>query len=716
MGTDLRRSPKYTFGAFEADATSGELRKHGIRIRLSGQPFQILLALISKPGDVVAREELRSMLWQDRTFVDFDHSLNAAVNKLRAALGDSADSPRFIETLPGRGYRWIYPLSRDSTDSAQPPAAPGRTPAVWPLSIAAAVAFALLAGWWVGIRSRPPSESQVVQFEIPIPQGEVVEPAIGRRGMAVSPDGKHVAFSTLGADGLFTLWVRDLSRLDARPVPAGKGAHTLFWGANEGALYFSVLGGLKKWTSGDAPVQLLQSFPDLILTGAQQRDGRLLLSGRSRTYTLDQATGRVSSGGGSPTIHLQVLPGSDDMLFAEYDPAKALWRTRIGPAGSSNGPIPVEAVSHAEYAGGFLFYIRNGSLVAQRFDLDNRRITGDAQVVAAKVFNAQPTGAADFSVSGNTLVYRPFVPDSEMRWVDRRGRTIGRLGPSAASLRHVRLSPDGTRASTVIYEVERGESDAWVFDVRTGEGRRVTARPGLTEGTVFAPNGNQLAYSKAASAPPRLRLRELREGAAEEMLPQEFFQIATDWSRDGRFIAFTNTAHKGIESEREGNVTLIDLKRGRRLIPILNSPFHETGLVFSPDGNWIAYITNDSGKPEAYVHRFEVSATPRLAGERTLISTGGALQVRWAGDGRELFYLGMDNRVHSVRLTFGGPGPKVAGREDLFELDLRARTAAHGDSYFDVAPDGQKFLVPAVIKGVQPGYVVVKNWRGLLAE
>src|SRR6185312_12839838 len=107
MATQPKSPARHVFGPFEVDASAGELRKRGVRLRLSGQPFQILLALLAHPGEVVAREQLREQVWGETTFVDFEHGLNAAMNKLRRALGDSAEKPRYIETVPGRGYRFI---------------------------------------------------------------------------------------------------------------------------------------------------------------------------------------------------------------------------------------------------------------------------------------------------------------------------------------------------------------------------------------------------------------------------------------------------------------------------------------------------------------------------------------------------------------------------------------------------------------------------------
>src|SRR5713226_7649258 len=113
MALERQRPAILRFGTFEVDLRAGELSKQGKRIKLQDQPFRVLSALLQRPGDVVTREELRAQIWPEDTFVDFDNSLNTAINKLREALGDSADNPRFIETLPRRGYRFLAPISVD---------------------------------------------------------------------------------------------------------------------------------------------------------------------------------------------------------------------------------------------------------------------------------------------------------------------------------------------------------------------------------------------------------------------------------------------------------------------------------------------------------------------------------------------------------------------------------------------------------------------------
>src|SRR5689334_8096774 len=164
MATQPESPARHAFGPFEVDASSRELRKNGVRLRLSGQPVQILLTLLANPGEVVTRERLREEIWSETTFVDFEHGLNAAMNKLRRALGDSAENPRYIETVPGRGYRFIGASEPDAGASVFPPnvsIVPGQRPKRpstgvwwWIATTAVCIAASSTITWRIlGIRS-----------------------------------------------------------------------------------------------------------------------------------------------------------------------------------------------------------------------------------------------------------------------------------------------------------------------------------------------------------------------------------------------------------------------------------------------------------------------------------------------------------------------------------------------------------------------------------
>src|SRR5712692_9129723 len=182
MGTQPNPAPKVVFGPFEYDDLSGDLSKYGTLLRLQGKPLQILSFLVNRPGQIISRDELQRHLWEGTTFVDFEQGLNSAVNKLRQALGDSADQPRYVETLPGRGYRFIAPLQRTSTNPVLEMTAPAllriepkprRQPQPWLLFVAG-VALAVVAGsgYWLVKRSTHPVEApKAVRFAVLPPTG-----------------------------------------------------------------------------------------------------------------------------------------------------------------------------------------------------------------------------------------------------------------------------------------------------------------------------------------------------------------------------------------------------------------------------------------------------------------------------------------------------------------------------------------------------------------
>ena len=211
------------FGEFEVDLAAGELRKNGAKIKLQDQPFRVLTALLARPGEVVTREELRAELWPDDTYVDFDRSLNTAVNKLREALGDSANRPKLIETLPRRGYRFVGQVDGTPVSAIDPRAATAQTEtskeaalvrarqelklALIPCTVLGLVLVAIfVAGFGLRTGSEP---AQPLKFVL-APGEDVHDPVI-------SPDGRHVAYVTFEGDG--ALWIQDLTKEQPRGIP-----------------------------------------------------------------------------------------------------------------------------------------------------------------------------------------------------------------------------------------------------------------------------------------------------------------------------------------------------------------------------------------------------------------------------------------------------------------------------------------------------------------
>ncbi len=243
------------FGVFEADLRAGELRKDGLKVRLQEQPFRVLALLLKQPGEVVTRDELREKLWSADTYVDFDKSLNTTVNKLREALGDSAENPRFVQTLHRRGYRFIAPVEgifqeRSVVDAAAPRVG-GKAADYSALrrklrvqqALLAVTAIALLAVSFVHFRQTPP-EAPLRRFAFTPPEAVAAAPSFVQALVAISPNGKHIAFIA-GAEER-KLWVQDLDQQQPRAIDGTEGARKPFWSPGSDFIGFAAGGELKK--------------------------------------------------------------------------------------------------------------------------------------------------------------------------------------------------------------------------------------------------------------------------------------------------------------------------------------------------------------------------------------------------------------------------------------------------------------------------------------
>ena len=730
MGSQPNPSPKVLFGPFEFEQLSGDLRKFGNRIRLQGKPLQILSILLEQPGQVLSRDELQRHLWQGTTFVDFEQGLNTAVNKLRQALGDSADQPRYIETVPSKGYRFIAPLQRASlTPVLEMPPSPLRIApkaharrAPWASFAAGAALIVIGGGFWLA--TRPAAMPTPTKFAVMPPPGFALEAAVSRQSFSLSPDGTHLAFTAMDTSGAFSAFVRDLNSLELRLLPASQGVHTLFWAPDSRSLFLTVNGKVQRAPLDSDARVVLGDSPGFLFSGAWLSPERLLLSTRTASYSIPP-----SGGSPEPLKELyrwpQLLPDGKHILYLNWDSQSNRHRARVArfnEPGSAKDLIETDSrvlytASLANPGAGYLIYVRAGNLLAQPFDPRSVRVTGEAIPIVNKVNSFRPTGGADFSVSDSgALAYQSFASRSQLVWVDQAGRQVGSAGPANVNVKSGRLSPDGRKLAVPIYDVERGAQNLWIVDIESNTVRELTLEPGVRDAPVWAPDSKTLGFLHSyVGNIPQVRIRGVAENDAEEALAPSGFQMPTDWSPDGRFIAFANTGISRLASETQSDVLVIDLAHGRQVIPLLSTRFHEANAAFSPDGKWLTFTSNESGRPEVYVQAFESTGTPRVTGERHLVTRSGAQALRWRRDGKELFYLSFDGRVHAVPTKLG-PKPEFGPATPLFTISTEARAAIHSVLGFDVSPDGKRFLIPAVSSQEGPSLVVMQNWEAALPQ
>ena len=723
------------FGPYAFSSASTELTKYGVRVRLQGQPLQILAALLREPGTIVTREAFHQRLWESSTFVDFEHGLNAAVNRLRQVLGDSAERPRYIETIPGRGYRFIAP-TQDAVSKPVLVVTPASAPidvgngltAVTSLPkrmfspwwIAAGVLAGLAGGYLAAHRAPVSSLAQPVRFGISPPNGYALESGSSRQTFALSPDGTRLAFTAMDTSGVFQTFIRDLDALDSRPLANSVGSYSVFWAPDSRSLFLTLRGNVQRSDFQSDSYQALCDTPTIMLIGAVMSPN-MLISTRFANYT-------VPLRGGTPQKIKelypwpQVLPDGKHILYTVFDPRLGHHRARMAKYGEPGSAIDLlETDSRTIYAAsvltpetGHLLYVRAGNLLAQPFDPRSLKLMGEPAAFVSQIYTFFPTGAADFSVSNNgTLAYRRYLSRSQLAWVARDGKTLRTIGPTNVNVKHARLSPDGSKIASPIFDVSRGVNDMWIIDSVTGAARKTIVGSGVVDNPVWSPDSRKLAFNRAYASSPKLFVRGIGESESDEPMPEDFFQVPTDWSSDGRFIAFTNTGFAQIENEMRGDVWLIDMARNRKVVHLIRTPFHEANAAFSPDGHWLAFTSNESGRTEVYVQAFEASESPRLTGARHLVSRHGAIALRWRRDGKELFYLAWDGRLYATPISLS-PKPRVGEPVPLFSISTEARAAMHSTVGFDVSADGQQLLVPIVASSEKSEIVVVHNWEGLL--
>jgi eukaryotic-like serine/threonine-protein kinase len=617
-------------------------------------------------------------------------------------------------------------LTRQSGDSgsatSSPPAAIlGPIKQDWKrVAIAALAVLALLiVGGVVASRlQRPAAQAPrgVVQFDIAQPPGTIFAPSITRQPFAISPDGKRLAFSATGANGT-NIWIRDLASPDPRVLPGTEGAWSMFWAPDSRSISFSVKRTLKQANLDTGSVRTVAELPWIAQLGTWRRNGDLILYlGTGDIQELRPQDGTLRKGPVFAGMRWpQFLPGGDRLVYVVYDDRLQHSRAMVADYGGGTPVSLMQTDSAVQYAPplrpgepGYLLFIRGSSLLAQPFDADRLQLAGEPSAIAQNVIYFGSTLSTSFSVSANgVLVYQTGFPNSQLKWYNRGGDEVSEVGRPSQHWGNVRISRDGRRVAASVWSPENGSPGVWIFAAAGRESRRLTFPPEVHLRPVWSPDGTRLAIGRSQSVGgARLATVDVGGNAApDQFMSQSAGQpllLPTDWSADGRFIALDD----GVGQEQR-EVWIADVAQ-RTIKSFLKNDFPQWGTAFSPDGKRIAFVSLESGRPEVYVQAFESTPAPRVVGERRQVSKDGAWLVRWRADGRELFFLGLDNLLHAVPVqepfAFGEPKP-------LFRVPGAPQYGTTRDFQFDVSPDGQRFILPTTGSVPPPPFTVIENWQ-----
>ena len=580
----------------------------------------------------------------------------------------------------------------------------------------AAVALAVAAALTFVHFREAPATQQRVRFQVRAPEKSPIA------AFALSPDGRYLAFSTgdpySGLTGAKSkLWLRPIDSLDARAVPGTEGTSVLpdqfFWSPDSEFIGFVTQDGkLKKVSVNGGPPQTLSGVTPMT-RGAWGRDGIILLvRGPGAPIqrvpevggTLVDVTKKID---GQSRFQPQFLPDGRHFLY---------YVTRVSAEANgvyvasleddvqakrllSDSTVTKYVPSEAPGRSGYLLFVRETTLMAQPFDVDTVRLKGQMFPVVESV--------GRFSVSQNgALAYMAGSPMSrqELLWVDRNGRQLGAAAAVAAEYRSVRLSAD--ERSIAFDRNEEGNSDVWALDLVRGVPSRITFDPAPDRLPVWSPDGRRILWSRrilgsSGSGNMDLYIKGASGTGRDEKLITTDTTLAwpIDWSRDGKLVLY----------QRQGDTTGFDLwmapqstgasGEAQKSFPYLASPFNEGYGVFSPDGHWIAYESDESGRPEVYVQGFP------LTNQKVRISTGGGTDAAWSKNG-ELFYLTADRNLVAVpyraTVTTFEPG---AGKV-LFPVPGNVIHRSYA-----VSGDGRRFLVgKPVDESISEPITWVLNW------
>ncbi len=560
-------------------------------------------------------------------------------------------------------------------------------------------------------RRAPAAEVREAQrFIIPLPEkSQVIDAPL------ISPDGHRLVYRLNTEDGKELLWLRPLDSIEARPLAGTEGATQTFWSPDSQSIGFVAAGKLRRVDlSGGAPQILcdIASNPP----ASWGRAGVIIFS-----RGVADGLYRVPATGGTPVRVTEVngsvnelehtwphfLPDGRHFLYLARNTQPENSAIYVGALDSKETKRLLQVHSSVAYAApGYLLFARETTLMGQGFDLEKLELKGEPFPVAEQVVRNPINGRAMFSVSesGILALRTGALAMNQLIWFDRAGKPLSALTPPGTYSAPA-LSPDEKKVAVSRYDYQALSAfDVWLIDLQRGAQIRFTTDPAGDGDPAWSPEADRIAFVSTRNGISNLYQKSSSgTGTEESLFASKESKFHPDWSPDGRFILYGQ-----LNPTTNVDLFLLPLTGERKPEPFLQTNFIEAQGRFSPNGRWVAYISNETGKFEVYVQNFPAK------GDKIPISTGGGSQPKWRGDGRELFYYTPDRKLMAVEVNGEGSEFKVGIAQPLFEIRVSGAGVDRGfpgSGYYTPARDGKRFLVAGTPESPERQQIaVVLNW------
>jgi Tol biopolymer transport system component len=573
--------------------------------------------------------------------------------------------------------------------------------------VVVAVTALTVAIIWLLTRPAPRAAiAPEMRFEIETPA--TTDPV----SLAIAPDGRSLVFVG-SADGFSRLWMRRLDSNTPRQLIGTEHASLPFWAPDSRSIGFFADGKIKRIdlesglvrsiSTAAVPAGAAWNAEGVILHGLVP-DSPLFqtsIAGTALTPTTQLASGQTGHRG--PAF----FPDGRHFLFYAMG-TSTVRGIHVGELGTTAVRRLLDADTPAVVAPpDHLLYLQGSTLFIQRVDSTTITLIGEPKVLADGIASEAGAGLPAIAASATgTIVYRTGSAGGlrQFIWFDRAGKELSRIGtPEARGASYGSMSPDHRRL--VMQRTGDGNTDIWLLDLERGPSIRFTSDPHADIAPAWSPGGDRIVYASQRDGVFDLFEKALDGTPSRLLLRTPQAKQVTDWSRDGRYLLYRAiTLAPNVDMDIWG----MALEGDRAPFAVVRTPFEERDAQFSPDGNWIAYQSNESGQHEVYVQRF------RGPGERLRISANGGVQARWRADGQELFYLTLEGQLIAVPMALrpGGSTLRPGAAVQLFRAKVGAVQGISLHNYI-VARDGQRFLLDTVIEEIPAPISVIVNVKRL---